>query len=284
MESRKLHLFFLSELKHHYEQHEASVICNMLFEGLLGINKRDIITHPNRIIDLEGVRKMEEALSSLKKHKPVQYVIGQAWFYNLPFKVSPAVLIPRPETEELVSLVIDFLKTSPENSLLDVGTGSGCIPISIKKNSPRTFVSAIDISEEALQIAGENATTHGTEINFKRLDFLNSSEWEQLPQYNVIVSNPPYIPYEEKEKLDKNVRDYEPHLALFVPNEAPLVFYEAIADFGKEHLLPAGNIFMETHESLASKVAALFESHGYKASIKNDLFQKERMVIATRSH
>jgi release factor glutamine methyltransferase len=284
MESRKLHQYFLSELKLQYEPHEASVICNMLFEDLLGINKRDIITHPNRIIEPEGVRKMEEALASLKQHKPVQYVIGQAWFYNLHFIVSPAVLIPRPETEELVSLVIDFLKTSPENSLLDIGTGSGCIPISIKKNSPHTFVSAIDISEEALQIAGENAKTHGTEINFKRIDFLNRSEWEQLPQYNVIVSNPPYIPYEEKEKLDKNVRDFEPHLALFVPNNNPLLFYEGIVAFAEEHLLAAGIIFMETHESLASNVAALFELHGYKATIKKDLFQKERMVVATRCH
>ena len=279
-----MHQYYLSELKLQYEPHEASVICNMLFEGLLGINKRDIITHPNRIIEPEGVRKMEEALSSLKQHKPVQYVIGQAWFYNLPFKVSPAVLIPRPETEELVSLIIDYLKTAPENSLLDVGTGSGCIPISIKKNSPRTIVSAIDISEEALQIARENAKTHDTEINFKRIDFLNRGEWERLAQYNVIVSNPPYIPYEEKEKLDKNVRDYEPHLALFVPDNDPLQFYEGIAAFGKEHLLSGGCIFVETHESLASKVARLFELHGYTTTVKKDLFQKERMVIATHSH
>lgn len=279
-----MHQYFLSELKLQYEPHEASVICNMLFEGLLGINKRDLITHPNRIVEPEGLRKMEEALSSLKQHKPVQYVIGQAWFYNLLLKVSPAVLIPRPETEELVSLVIDYLKTAPENSLLDVGTGSGCIPVSIKKNSPRTFVSAIDISEEALEIARENAKTHDTEINFKRLDFLNRGDWERLPQYNVIVSNPPYIPYEEKEKLDKNVRDYEPHLALFVPDNDPLQFYEGIAAFAKEHLLPGGCIFVETHESLASKVALLFESHGYTTTVKKDLFQKERMVIATRSH
>ena len=145
-------------------------------------------------------------------------------------------------------------------------------------------MSAIDISEEALQIARENAKTHDTEINFKRLDFLNRGEWERLPQYNVIVSNPPYIPYEEKEKLDKNVRDYEPQLALFVPDNDPLQFYEGIAAFGKEQLLPTGIIFVETHESLASNVARLFESHGYTTTVKKDLFQKERLVIATRSH
>lgn len=282
MQLKELHTHFLNELKLLYEPHEASVITAMIFESLVGAGKSDIITHPHRIVEKEIQLNIKQALTQLKQHEPVQYVIGQAWFYNLSFKVSPAVLVPRPETEELVSAVIDFIKSGHSKTLLDIGTGSGCIPIIIKKNLPHILVSALDISEDALKIAKENAATHSTEITFIQKDFLDENSWKELPEYDVIVSNPPYIPENEKEKLDKNVTAHEPHLALFVPDNQRLIFYEKIAAFGKKHLSPDGCIFLETHESYAKQVADHFLEQGYEAVIKKDFYEKDRMVMATR--
>jgi release factor glutamine methyltransferase len=157
------------------------------------------------------------------QHKPIQYVLGEAWFFKMKFKVNDQVLIPRPETEELVQLVIDdcnYKKYTPESgeilSILDIGTGSGCIATALKNNLSNTLIHAIDISTGALEIAKENALNHKAEINFIEIDFLNENTWEQLPNIDIIVSNPPYIPHEEKKILDKNVTQYEPHQALFV--------------------------------------------------------------------
>lgn len=282
MQLKELHTHFLNELKLLYEPHEASIITAMVLESLAGAGKSDIIIHPHRIVEKEIQLKIEQALTLLKQHQPVQYVIGQAWFYNLLFKVSPAVLVPRPETEELVAAVIDFIKPGHSKTLLDIGTGTGCIPISIKKNLPQILVSALDISEGALAIAKENAATHLTEISFIQMNFLDENSWKRMPVFDVIVSNPPYIPENEKEKLDKNVTAHEPHLALFVPDNQRLIFYEKIAAFGKDNLSPNGCIFLETHESYAKEVAAHFLEQGYEAIIKKDFYEKERMVIANR--
>jgi release factor glutamine methyltransferase len=196
--------------------------------------------------------------------------------------VNEHVLIPRPETEELVQLVLDqamFDNTTP--SILDIGTGSGCIAIAIKKNMPAARVTAIDVSMHALDIAKGNAAAQQTDIDFLAVDFLDEKRWNHLPKFDYIVSNPPYIPLNEKDKLDINVTAFEPHQALFVPDNLPLLFYEKIAVFGNTHLNSHGTIFMETHEDFAKETAALFTKDYKNVSIKKDLFGKERMVTAS---
>lgn len=283
MQLREFYNQFLHELKPLYNFDEASAISTIIFEHFAGKTKTDIITVPHYILEKEKILALEYALLQLKRNVPVQYVTGQAWFAGLPFKVTPAVLIPRPETEELVSETIDYIKTNNKKTMLDIGTGSGCIPVSVKKQLPAVEVSAVDISSEALTIAKENATTNHTSINWIAMNFLEEKEWGSLEIYDVITSNPPYIPENEKALLDKNVTDHEPHLALFVPDEKALIFYEKIALFGQEHLTADGCIFMETHESFANDVAKHFSENGYQAIVKKDFFGKERMVIATRS-
>lgn len=283
MQLKELYTHFLKELKPLYGADEASVISAMIFETIAQIDKSTLIIHPHRSIEKEKLNKINLALEQLKLFVPVQYIIGLVWFYNLQFKVSPAVLVPRPETEELVKMAVDYIKTHHKQTVLDIGTGSGCISISIKKILPDIFVSAIEISESALMIAKENASTHQTDVEWIQINFLDENQWKNLPIYDVIVSNPPYIPENEKDKLDKNVTEHEPHLALFVPDNQPLIFYEKIAAFGKKHLAKTGSIFMETHEDYAKEVAAYFIEQGYAAVVKKDFYEKERMVMATRS-
>ena len=282
MQLKEYYIHFVNELKEFYDSHEASVISSMIFESIAQINKSALITHPHQIVEKEMLNKLNEALAQLKLQVPVQYITGQAWFYNLQFKVSPAVLVPRPETEELVKMGIEFIKTHHKKTVLDIGTGSGCIAVSIKKNLPEISMYAIELSEDALTIAKENGVAHLTEINWQQMNFLDEEQWKLLPMFDVIVSNPPYIPLKEKDTLDKNVTAHEPYLALFVPDIQPLIFYEKIAAFGKEHLAIGGSIFMETHESYANEVAALFNENGYEAIIQKDFYEKERMVTATR--
>jgi len=271
---------FIRDLQQIYSAHEAANITAMCFEKIAGITKSDVIKNPDFNLSEIHFKNLETSLSELLLHKPVQYVLGEAWFYKLKFKVDENVLIPRPETEELVNEVIDFIKESCFKKIIDIGTGSGCIPIAIKKTFPDSTVTAIDIDENAIAVAIENASIIQTEINFFQINFLDPANWNLFEKFDVIISNPPYIPFSEKEMIDKNVTNYEPHLALFVPNEKPLVFYEAIALFSKTHLTENGKIFMEVHENLAKEVSDLFSQHQFKTEIKKDIFEKERMVMA----
>jgi release factor glutamine methyltransferase len=272
---------FIRDLQQIYSAHEAANITAMCFEKITGITKSDVIKKPDFNLSEIHFKNLESSLSELLLHKPVQYVLGEAWFYKLKFKVDEHVLIPRPETEELVNEINDFIKESCFKKIIDIGTGSGCIPIAIKKTFPETIVTAIDIDENAITVAKENASMIQTEINFFQMNFLDPANWNLFEKFDVIISNPPYIPFSEKELMDKNVTNYEPHLALFVPNEKPLVFYEAIALFSKTHLAENGKIFMEVHENLAKEVSDLFSQHQFKTEIKKDIFEKERMLMAT---
>jgi release factor glutamine methyltransferase len=271
---------FIRDLQQIYSAHEAANITAMCFEKIAGITKSDVIKNPDLNLSEINIKNIETSLSELLLHKPVQYVLGEAWFYKLKFKVDENVLIPRPETEELVNEINDFIKESCFKKIIDIGTGSGCIPIAIKKTFPDSTVTAIDIDENAIAVAIENASIIQTEINFFQINFLDPANWNLFEKFDVIISNPPYIPFSEKEMIDKNVTNYEPHLALFVPNEKPLVFYEAIALFSKTHLTENGKIFMEVHENLAKEVSDLFSQHQFKTEIKKDIFEKERMVMA----
>ena len=282
MTVNELYRSFLKELSDSHDVHEAATITSMIFEYVSGINKYALIKTPDAILPTEQINLIHESLAALKKNKPVQYITGEAWFYEIKLKVSPAVLIPRPETEELVAVVIDALKNKSGIQLIDIGTGSGCIAIAIKKNVPDVSVTAIDVSFEALIIAKQNALAQKTAIRFIQNDFLSKENQDDLGEYDIIVSNPPYIPQAEEKRMDKNVTEYEPHLALFVDDTRPLIFYERISDFSNKYLKNNGMIFLETHENFAGKVAALFDSGAFRSEIKKDISGKKRMIIVTR--
>ncbi len=282
MTIKEIHNKYITSLKEIYSDGEANAITNIVFEHFCKMNTSDLIIKADETVPSEPLNNIEAALERLLKHEPVQYIIGEAWFYNLPFHVNNNVLIPRPETEELVHEAISFLKTSKGKSVLDIGTGSGCIPISIKKNIPSAIVISIDVSESALEVAKENASANNVEIVFKKIDFLNEENYESLDMFDVIISNPPYIPEEEKNSLEKNVTAHEPHLALFVPQNDAFIFYKRILSFAENHLKKDGKIFLETHEDLAKETAALFTEKNYFVEIKKDMQGKERMLIIYR--
>jgi release factor glutamine methyltransferase len=253
----------------------------MLFEHFNNLNKTQLKNSTETLLESTKQIEIDNALTQLLAHTPIQYVLGYAWFYNLKFIVSPAVLIPRPETEELVEEAISFLKNSASKKVIDIGTGSGCIPIAIKKNIPFATITALDVSDKALEIAKQNAITQQTEISFVAINFLDEEKYNQLEGFDLIISNPPYIPHTER--LSKNVQDYEPHLALFVPENEALIFYKKILIFAKEHLLQNGKIMLEVHENLAQETAQLFIQNNYFVIIKKDMQEKERILIISHS-
>jgi release factor glutamine methyltransferase len=282
MTANELYRIYLKDLQRIHPALEAATITAIIFESFAGISRSDLIKDPEKLLDPELAIQLENSLAELKLKKPVQYVTGEAWFCKMKLKVTPAVLIPRPETEELAEAAISFLHGFSSPKVLDIGTGSGCIPIAIKKTIPGAIVTAVDISPEALQVATENAIAEKTNMMFRQMNFLDESSWPELDVYDVIISNPPYIPVSEMAEMDNNVTDYEPHTALFVADEQPLVFYEKIAGFGKDHLKENGRIIVEIHEQFSREVAALFNVNGYRVMTKNDFYGKQRMVIATR--
>lgn len=274
---------YISSLKAIYSISEAAAITDIVFESIAGMNRSAIVRDSQKELPENILNKLHACLEELLLHKPVQYVLGEAWFLNLKLKVTSAVLIPRPETEELALEVIKYCKDNHVNTVIDIGTGSGCIPIALKKNLPSITVSAIDISGDALKVATENSETHHTEITFTSIDFLEEKTWNELNQFDIIVSNPPYIPIGEKNAMDKNVIAYEPHTALFVANDTALIFYEKIALFGKKHLAGNGKIFLETHKDYTEQVANHFTKNGYHVIVLKDMFGKNRFVTATHS-
>jgi release factor glutamine methyltransferase len=275
----------LFQLYNHYGDREAANIADLVMEKITGWKKIDRIVHKH----VKFSEPMEEFydyyVAELMKLRPVQYVLSEAWFHDLKFFVNENVLIPRPETEELVEWMLQTIKTSGNfhSSVIDIGTGSGCIPVVIKKKSPGTKVLACDISESALAVAAHNAKHHSADVTFLQLDILNRQAWAGLQQFNYIISNPPYIPLNEKDNMEKHVVQYEPHLALFVPENDPLVFYRAIAEFAEQMLLPGGNVFLEIHEDNSTLTAALFDQKSFETEIKQDMQGKDRMLKAWRN-
>lgn len=279
---KELYRNFLVQLQKIYSLSEATAITDWVFEKMASLKRSDILKNPEKIISPAADELVQNTLQELLQHKPIQYILGEAWFYRMKIKVNEHVLIPRPETEELVEQLIKDRKSKlTDPAILDIGTGSGCIPIAIKKNLPAAKLTAIDVSKDALALAKENAALHNAHIRFTELDFLDETNWQSLNMFDIIISNPPYIPINEKEKLDKNVTAFEPHLALFVPDKSPLIFYEKIAAFGRDHLLPNGKIYLETHEDYAGETAALFHNIYQTVMIKKDMYGKERMIIIT---
>ncbi len=241
MNIKALEKEYIQSLSHFYDNDEAKAIFNLAASSVLKVTKSQLVIDKEKEILAKDSNKLSKILTDLKTGKPVQQVLGETIFYGLPFKVTSNVLIPRPETEELVDWVINHVKDKKE-SLLDIGTGSGCIPIVLKKHLPHLDVSSIDISSEALKVAAENAQLNKININFIEADILMYSTDKM---YDVIVSNPPYIRELEKAEMHENVLIHEPHTALFVSDENPLIFYKAIADFALSNLNPNGYLFFE---------------------------------------
>lgn len=291
MTNKEIYRSYLQQLQQLYSPNEAATISDWVFEKVAGLQRGDIIKNPAGLINFDISGQLDDCLASLLHHKPVQYVLEEAWFYKMKLKVNEQVLIPRPETEELVKLVVDDWKLVIQNNLLakdnqqltmlDIGTGSGCIAIALKKQLPQITMHATDVSTGALKLATDNALEQQASINFMEADFLDESGWKKFSEYDVIVSNPPYIPINEKESLDKNVTAFEPHTALFVPEKKPFLFYEKIAYFGEKHLKKGGKVYVEVHENFAKETAKIFEQR-YRVAIKQDIFEKERMLIITK--
>lgn len=276
----KQHQTFMAGLKLKYSLTEAEIITNWVFEEIAPELKNKF-KFSEFDVSAEFLLRLDIQLEQLKAGMPVQYVLGSAWFYHSKFFVSPATLIPRPETEELVDVVLRYCKNiSSPLHILDIGTGSGCIAASIKKFAPQHQVYAVDVSAEALTIAKKNASSLGVAIDFKEMNFINKNNWAILPNFDIIVSNPPYIPGDEIVQMDEVVTKHEPHLALFVPDQKPLLFYEAIVEFAKEKLNPNGKVFLEIHQQLGKETQALFQDYAKHTQIKKDINGNDRIVIA----
>ena len=279
----------LFQLYHIYDDREAQSIADWVMEHITEWKKIDRILNKKTPLSVGQQQELKDITQQLLQHKPIHYILHQAWFQGMKLYVDENVLIPRPETEELVEwavkeLEVGDLKLGVDGPLkiLDVGTGSGCIPIAIKKRISRAQVYACDISEGALQVAARNASEQGVDIHLVRLDFLEKQSRETLPVFDCIISNPPYISEQEKSTIDKHVVEYEPHTALFVPDNNALVFYQHLAQFGHTHLQPHGCMMMEIHYSQGEAVQKLFTSEGYKTELKKDMQGNDRMIKVAR--
>jgi release factor glutamine methyltransferase len=283
MNLKEFKLFFNEALSKIYPKTEIDSFFFILMEEKLHLQRIDTVLKPDFLISEENLIILKSILKSLEREEPIQYILGNTEFYGLSFFVNKNTLIPRSETEELVAWVqteIAALRTKSQNkflSILDIGTGTGCIPISLAKNIDSVKISAIDISSEALLVAKENALLNKVAINFIELDILNA---EKLPQkYDIIVSNPPYVRELEKVEIKNNVLENEPHLALFVANDNPLIFYSKIADLAKKQLLKNGLLFFEINQYLGRETLQMLQEKGFKNSeLRKDLFGNYRMI------
>lgn len=282
---KEFKLFFNEALSAIYPKTEIDSFFFILMEEKLKLQRIDTVLKPDFLITKKNLIDLKTIVKRLQKEEPIQYIIGSTEFYGLPFLVDKNTLIPRTETEELVAWVLDEIKVLTNNkitelSILDIGTGTGCIPISLAKNLTSLNISAIDISPEALLIAEQNAILNKVTIEFIELDILNA---ESLPQeYDVIISNPPYVRELEKVEIKNNVLENEPHLALFVADENPLIFYNKIADLAKQQLSKNGMLFFEINQYLGKETVNMLVKKGFKnIQLKKDLFGNDRMIKAS---
>ena len=268
------------QLADQYESVELGPILSILIEHVTGWDQVQQVIHKDNTISAAQELAFETAATALLAGRPIQYITGKTWFMGEPYNVNEQVLIPRPETEELVDWVIEYAAIKGKAlRILDIGTGSGCIAIALKKALPEAIVSAIDISTGAIKIAAANAAALKADIEWIALDILNTAF---LPdQYDVIVSNPPYIPMQKMKNMELQVTDHEPNIALFVPDEDPLMFYRTIARLAKLHLSTNGQLFFEIHYDQGDAMIALLDEMHFHAELRADLFEKDRMVRAS---
>jgi len=268
---------FIEALLSQYPKEEVTSFFNLLSEKHLQLSRVDITIKGGMEVSEETITVFSASLERLKKNEPVQYIIGDTEFYGLSFLVTKDVLIPRPETEELVSWVLDDHRMiRKEMKILDIGTGSGCIAISIAKNL-KSNVTALDVSTKALALAHENAERNSVVVNFQQLDILEASVLSE--KYHTIVSNPPYVREIEMNEMSSNVLEYEPASALYVTNEDPLVFYRKIARLARQHLVSNGTLYFEINEYLSRELCILLKEIGFSNIVlRKDIFGKDRMI------
>ena len=278
---------FHKELDEFYGENEVSSFFYLLIEHYLNLEKFVLALQPNLVIDKNEETPLFDALSQLKLQKPIQHILGYTHFMDLKFHVGADVLIPRPETEELVRWILDDVTTQDNHELriLDIGTGSGCIPIALANNLQKANVYSCDISADALTIAQSNADANGVKVNFFQRDILSiQSSFEIESSFNIIVSNPPYVRELEKNEMSVNVIDHEPEIALFVPDEDPLLFYRAIARFAEQYLDSEGSLYLEINQYLGKEMVNLLENYTFKnIELRQDMFGNDRMIKAVRS-
>jgi len=289
MNIKKFRDYFNKILKKLYPTSEIDTFLFLLLEEYLNFKRIDIVLKSNFEISPEDLILLRSSTKLLEQEIPIQYILGKTEFYGFPFILNEHVLIPRPETEELISSILEnVLKTrsfhtnanEKQLKILDIGTGSGCIPISLKKSLPFAEITAIDVSNEALTIAKKNAVLNKVDINLTQQDILNTTSLNQL--YDVIVSNPPYVRESEKKEIKNNVLNNEPHMALFVENNNPLVFYNKIAELAKNHLTKNGTLFFEINQYLGKETVELIKLKGFnKIQLKKDIFGRDRIIIAS---
>jgi release factor glutamine methyltransferase len=274
--------FIKGELIELYPTTEIESFIYLIFDHLLNYSKIDIHLNSDKNLSENITAKVSEIVSDLKNHNPIQYILGEIEFYDLTFKVAPGVLIPRQETEELVHMIInDFKSANKELSILDIGTGSGCIAISLANNISGSTVNAYDISDTALKIANDNAELNRVNVEFKKVDILEYKDQITDKKFDIIVSNPPYVRELEKKMMQNNVLDYEPDLALFVPDNDPLKFYIAITEFAKVNLNKGGYLYFEINEYLPEEMKKMLSEKGFNSEVYYDLNDKARMMKAS---
>jgi len=272
-----------------YEPREAANIAHIVVEHITGLNKLDRIVYKDRNLDPGQQTRLEKAVAMLLQHQPVQYVTGTAWFYGMELLVNRNVLIPRPETEELVEWILADVQMgkyanmqmagAKDLQLLDIGTGSGCIPLALKQALPAASVWGIDVSDGALTIAKANGAKQQLDVHFTQVNVLDEEATAALPSFNIIVSNPPYIKQSERLGMQQQVLDYEPSLALFVPDEDALLFYRRIVQLAASKLSRGGALYFEINEALGPEVVSLMEKEGFaNVQLRQDIFGKDRMV------
>jgi release factor glutamine methyltransferase len=281
---------FLQELSSLYDELEIDSFFYIIMEKLHGLKRIDLALNPGTVMDGTHLKQWKHILSDLKIQKPIQYILGETEFFGLRFEVNENTLIPRPETEELVELIIteEGIGNREEGKvrILDIGTGSGCIAISLAKNIPNAEVFAVDVSEKALATAKKNALLNEVEINFIQADILKVENLTfdlRLATFDLVVSNPPYVRNLEKSEIKPNVLEYEPHLALFVEDTDALLFYRIIAELAKKNLSLNGKLYFEINQYLGKETVELVESFGFKnVKLIKDVYNNDRMLEGTR--
>lgn len=282
MNAKQYRKYFIEELTSIYDAIEAESFFYLILEEKYQMKRIDLALNPDFVFSEEGIYTWNLILEELKKEIPVQYILGTTEFFGLKFKVNGNVLIPRPETEELVEWIIEDSKIEgfKDLKILDIGTGSGCIAISLAKNIPNAKVYAIDVSPEALKVAKENAQINQVEVTFLEQNILETNDLEM--HFDVIVSNPPYVRNLEKEEIKKNVLEYEPHLALFVEDNDALIFYRKITELAVENLNKNGCLYFEINQYLGEEMIELLHNKGFQdVELRKDIYGNDRMTKAT---
>ncbi len=269
---------FIQTLTPIYDATEAESFFYLILENRLQMKRVDLALHPEIEFSESQLQDYNDILKKLEQQIPIQYILGSTSFYGLEFEVNENVLIPRPETEELVSWILSNHDSSTHLQILDIGTGSGCIAIALAKNLPNAQVFAIDVSEKALATAKNNADRNEVKVNFIKQDILNTENLEQ--SFDIIVSNPPYVRNLEKDEIKQNVLAHEPHLALFVEDQNALIFYDKIANLSQRHLNPNGQLYFEINQYLGKEMVQLLEQKGFSAvELRKDIYDNDRMIF-----